>query len=1468
MPITPAKTLHTQLIRERLPGWVKHTTAANFDDLQQQLALAHNNADTEPDWLANSLPESREAVQAARSRYRDSNRILARTLKPLKGVLAFAEPLLQAHLDQALSQAVDLHSSYLVVYDNDPAYWALAPRMSSRKQSLLQAALQNFGDSVAFIGRSTITLANRSTGITATEPTHPHTRTGLQPAAFVKLCRELDLGGQYQQHLRDVFETPASKDQVRLDSMNANRDLLRLAVALARARQRISIPAGNAFESLLDDAHGAATGSTGLQANELSVYGVPLHHIVMFTLAAQGSAQSQTLLVYLPGELDDALTEHASLDAAQHYLKGRLSAPAFRSRFVRYAPLDKQHHLQAVLKRNLAQQASSSDGVWPPAAHASLYLRLAPIDSELFAFLQERHLQRLKADALVVVVSTAEADEQARAARLAEFETFSLNALNLAAMTVPGLGPVMLAVTAVQLAHEVYEGIEDWQDGDIDGAMMHLKSVALTTGMIVGTTVAIAVAPALIDAMIEVRMPDASPRLAKPDLAPYRLKVPPATDLVANAQGQYLHAERHYIKLGTDFYEQQFDVQQQQWRLRHPERAEAYQPALEHNGQGAWRTVHENPLSWSRATLLRRIGPLADGLSDTELDQACQVSGIRENTLRRLHADSLPLPPLLVDTLQRLKIGRSLRTGPATGAARKAVFDTRYAELAAPTARISALCERFPRLTPPLARYLLDSVAKVHLERWTVPATIPFKLLEEAASLTADIALTRAREGLFWPDLATTESTRLALLCLEHAPGWDTAVHLELRATNARGNLLQKIGSATQPPRRMLVHSTEGFQVFKDGAPLQAPDHDLYGAIFDAISPRYRLTMGLADKDALRQRILSMLARPDHELGTWLWSAQPRNWSYSGRLLGGSGRSRGYAGVSPAASSQEARYRNLYPLASAEEAQARLAQWEASGTPASETLRSLERALQRIKHSLSLWAAADAAREAAREEIIAAWQRVTLREVPESGTVIQLNLDFLELSDTDLASFPALDADFDHVHELSVERNSLTHLPNAFMRHFTRLQRVSLNSCQFTQLPENLGADLSFLDMANNQLVWNPNAQALLDGYPQLMTLSLSNNPLGTPPDLSSLTQLQGLDLHNCQLAAYPVGLEHLDAPHVVDLSGNALQTLPPDVALSPALGRALRLEDNPLNAEALQRIEQFYLTHRIDLLIPDIDYRELLDNSTSQQQASWERLHQELPMVFFRDLRLMFNSPPYAVAPITYHRRLWRLLAAMDADSQLREAIVARSTVTLLDLEMQVEVAQALATPELAARSRTLLRTIVNHVRLRKIAFSVLSLSFGMPEDKYATLYLWALKRVGRTPGIDLFQAPATDEPVILDALVDEVTLPGEEWVEQLRLQLLAVDPTTAQGLDEVLALNHEEEPIFPDWDAHLRDRFAAQFAASRAALDEGLERAEETMNEGQLLVEAQRLRAVYEQRLTDIRRTLTEAVARGTLD
>lgn len=1468
MPAHLSPLLHSQLIREQLPRWLKHTNAQNTEELRRQLALGHTLADSEPAWLANSLPDQRDAVHQARRRYRHASEVLASTLAAFKGVLAFAEPLLQARLDRELGEALDLHTTDLVQFYQQDELWLLSTKTTYHKQSLLQAALQNFGDDVEFIPKSAITLKGHfnlelSDNL---ELSYRYIRHRLQPSVFARLCRELDLGGQYQRHLETVFETAATRDKVRLDAIDANRQLLRLEVTVARARKRIGATTHNQLLALLDRADDAPATSPTLQASLLSMSAVPLHDLLLLTLTPPG--QASTRLLYLPGDPDQALTEHASIPDLERYLKGRLNQPGFRTAFQRYVPLAQQHHLFNVLKRNLAPLALYDDDPWHADEQASLYLTSTPVEGALFGVLQDRHLQRLKDDARALVVPTAEADEKARKARLVQWQARALNVLNTAAMFVPALGPVMLAVTAVQLLKEVYEGVEDWRDGDVDGAMAHLQAVAIDAGLMVGAAVAIKAAPALLEALVEVPLADGGTRLYKPDLKPYRLDDMPIDDVSANALGQYQQVGRHYIRLGGDLYEQQLDLQQQQWQLRHPQREAAYRPALEHNGQGAWRSVHEQPLSWSRATLLRRIGPLAEGLSDTELDQACQVSGTREGTLRRLHAANLGLPPLLADTLQRLKIERLLRTDASvTGPARRALFERRYQALAGAEPRLSALCERFPRLSPVLARYLLDSMGSARLARWVAPAAIPLKLLEEAATLAGDVPLARAREGLFWPGLATPQSTRLALLCLEHAPGWSASVSVEARLGNPRGPLLQRLGRSMQAPRRVLVQADHGYQVYKDGAPFTVAHDNLFASLYDAIAPRHRQMLGLDSAAALQQRVMSMLTRPDHELTTWLWSGETRGWASEARLLGGSGRP-GYPAVSPASSSQEARYRNLYPHASTEHVRTTLATWQASEVPANERLRALEQSLQRMKSALALWAVPSAARQSAREEIIAAWQRVSLREIPEGETVVQLNLDFLDLTDGDLQSFPVLEANFDHVHELSLEQNSLSTLPDTFLRHFTHLQRISLNGCEFTSIPTDLGSRIEVLDLANNRLVWNVAAQSALERYPQLRTLSLANNPLAAAPDLTPFTQLQGVDLHNCALPAFPAGLAQFDAPYLVDLSDNQLQDLPADLALAPALARALRLESNPLSAQALHAIEAYYSTHRIDLMVPESDYNELLDAASDPQLQAWQRLHQSLPAGFFRDLRVMFDSRPYTVAPQTYRRRLWRLLGWMDADANLRQQIIQRTGGTLLDLEQLAEVSQALATPDLASRSRALLTTIVNHVRLRKLAFGVLSLSFNMSEDSYATLYQWALKRIASVPGIDLAQAPGADEPVIIDALVDVMPLPGEAWVEQQRNLLLAVDPTTAHGLDEVLALDHEEEPVYPAWDNHLRERFAAQFAASRAALDEGLEQAASTLSEGELLVEAQRLRGVYELRLNDLRRTLTEGVARGTVD
>ena len=73
---------------------------------------------------------------------------------------------------------------------------------------------------------------------------------------------------------------------------------------------------------------------------------------------------------------------------------------------------------------------------------------------------------------------------------------------------------------------------------------------------------------------------------------------------------------------------------------------------MSHNGAGAWRHTLERPLAWDRLTLMRRLGPVAEGFSDEQLLQIADISGTSDATLRHMHLDSVAPPAPLADALR------------------------------------------------------------------------------------------------------------------------------------------------------------------------------------------------------------------------------------------------------------------------------------------------------------------------------------------------------------------------------------------------------------------------------------------------------------------------------------------------------------------------------------------------------------------------------------------------------------------------------------------------------------------------------------------------------------------------------------------------------------------------------------------------------------------------------------------------
>ncbi|NWD91200.1 hypothetical protein HX846_31145, partial [Pseudomonas sp. K5002] len=380
------------------------------------------------------------------------------------------------------------------------------------------------------------------------------------------------------------------------------------------------------------------------------------------------------------------LKEYPSIKAFEAELAINLRSPEYQRLFASLVPQDEAPAFLQRLKTKLFTFEWNSRGymeqVYDP--NVNLARRESLISGELFGALYDNHLQRLKDNARTLAVPTAEADRKAAQERHEHWLSIGLNVLNVAAFVVPGLGEVMLAVTAVQLGLEVYHGIEAWKEGDMDAAWGHLESVALNVAFMAalgGSTALAGRAPKIqvsrwVDGLVPVKLPSGEARLWKPDLAPYRSEVVLAPALKPNARGQYETGGKIYVRIGENLHEKVFDSRIRKWRIKHPDNPEAYQPILEHNNAGAWRHVHEQPFKWDRLTLLRRLGPATEEFSDTTLGIIGDISGVQDDVLRKAYIEGRPLPAVLADTLEQFRSQPVADTAPLAG--EEAVLQRRF----------------------------------------------------------------------------------------------------------------------------------------------------------------------------------------------------------------------------------------------------------------------------------------------------------------------------------------------------------------------------------------------------------------------------------------------------------------------------------------------------------------------------------------------------------------------------------------------------------------------------------------------------------------------------------------------------------------------------------------------------------------------------------------------------------------------
>ena len=622
-----------------------------------------------PRWLLDAPPDIIDALNAAMAQSRLWHGRVGKKFSELQSVETYCGTLLAAEVMYAFGPSLDIHRDYLaavhvhVVTDNTLLLTVRHTTVRDEPKTLLWAALQNFSvdesQADGFHPQSKILHGG-----------HPARPSPILPHEIAALCRRLDLGLKYQLYLQWFLGVAApgiqSPNATQLATERNLRQLktsdMQVDAHIAFLKKNIGQTAYSALLAMLALATDAAsTASVQLDGkpifhSSMSILDTVIDGVVIFSADSLLLHPGQRLIAYIPNDPVAPFFEFSTLQVFTDELKHRLRDPAYADFFARFVALkDRAGFMQKV------------------KAHPEvLFLTAAPLGMSAAQYLTSVQLKNMFADAQVLAVPTGVLDQQEREARWQAYKNAGLLLINVAALFVPVLGDVMLAVAIGQMLKEVYEGVEDWAHGDVDHAREHLlnvaRDIAVNGAIAVGAAAVGTLASRLSQATRNhfegfepIQRDDGSARLWNKQLEPYEHKTAGERQHRADAQGFFKYQGADCVQVNGKHYRAEFDSSLNQWRIAHPARPTAFKPALLHNRQGAWQHAHERPLEWdASATLMGRLGGPAVSLDAQSLEHVRLLTDTPHGLLRRVHLHNLAPPPLLRISLKRFEIDRQI----------------------------------------------------------------------------------------------------------------------------------------------------------------------------------------------------------------------------------------------------------------------------------------------------------------------------------------------------------------------------------------------------------------------------------------------------------------------------------------------------------------------------------------------------------------------------------------------------------------------------------------------------------------------------------------------------------------------------------------------------------------------------------------------------------------------------------------
>lgn len=1288
-----AQAYQDQLIAKRLPAWVTRLSESEFTLLGDALRR---------------LLDCEQKLSAAFARIRHID--------------VFTKPLLQQALQAHgnLDPAAMYFRRWYVYEANTVSYLAgrvLVPDSDYYDMPVLESALYNFTESECW------QQPRRNAVVDGKGVRQP----GLSALTLARLCRALDMGQQYQDHLDSVLLAGTDAYSVKTLLAQFLRSSMLADALQAKAQGGLSEAELQLVIGLCrDDKLGSLEGAP-VHARQLKIFGCPVQRVVVLDVIDEGWVfnTSKRVLVYVPGDPLGAWSVSDDLEEyARRVLGQRLRKDDYRRFFSRFVRRRDSHRVFTAVSERLGDLAD-----W---ATRDLDEQTTGYRLPLFEHLAQAWIAQIKDDAAMIAPPVAQLDRQVQAEHDRRLRSEGWMLLTVAGLFVPLLGAALAALMVYELLRESFQAIDDWRNDERDAALEHWLNVGKGVVTLAATAATVTVVRrgwSKVDRLVSARLDDGSEKLWNGDLQPYRGEGPPS-DAVIDEQGIHRHRASRWIEMQGHWYRVGQDRAGEPWRLL-PYRG--HRPQLRHNDAGAWRLWHEQPAEWSGAHMMfRRLGRPFSSLDEQQIDQVMAIHDLQEDHLRALHVYGRRPDAAATDTASRIllasrigELAQQLRSGAAVTDAtllrrarglpgakgqdgqsladvvwrqRRVLLQQWYDSDFPDTEASSILRGSFASLHRLAADEVWRTASADDQAALLDTRRVPLSMAQSARRQVMGIRMARVYEALLFDTPQTLDLGRVALNLLGRLPGAATRPGWRLYDGDADQPLLSIAGRGTPFD---LIHRNGVFSCRVAGAEPLATEGELFDILGKAYGDEQWASLGLDEPHAaaLRARLAADAGSLRPLIATWLGADQP-NGAFLAPLPLGDGRV-GYPlsggrfwatmGQRPPRALQ-ARLRDLYPAFSDEQ----IGRW-LQGEDAQARLDALEQQYNVLNNHLNLWVRGAfptfelLARRAFRKGLIDCWRWL----VPElEGGLAESQRYMLFQVRSRLQRLPSIPSSvsFPHISILGLHDMRLESIPDDFLRAFPNLRSLEITHCRLRRLPlpETLTGQLEVLDLSGNQIALDEGQALVLASCQSLVYLNLSFNPLGRSFSVFGMPRLNALHLQASQLDTFPYGV--MDSPelHTLDLRDNALYDLPEDFHQSNLwrVGR-VNLRGNLFAAapESLSRwhwLEASRVPYRLRWLdVVPVERRD-------EMSALWTQLETEQGSAdFFNTLAALTSSGNFKSAPLArnFAVRLLDMFEFMSRDPVLKRELFDNAAVTdcqdnatirFTDLELRVRVWRA----------------------------------------------------------------------------------------------------------------------------------------------------------------------------------------------